>query len=72
MTCSLECCQRFLSSLSLSLSLSLSIYIYIYISILNIMICMFQDIDKESIESTLAAIFVIVITGSEILRWFSH
>ena len=36
------------------------------------MVCMFQDIDKEFIESTLAAIFVIIIPGSEILRWFSH
>ena len=56
---------------TLSLSLSLSIYIYIYMSILNIMVCMLQEICKKSIGLN-NCFFNIVIPGSEIPKWFMH
>ena len=46
------------------------VYIYVYIvSILNITVCTFQDIRKQSIYFVY---FNIVIPGSEIPKWFSH
>ena len=41
-------------------------------SILNIMVCMFLEIYKKSVQFHYLCAFNIVILGSEILKWFTH